>query len=96
VFWLVQLNAVGLDVDVDPAAVLGAKTVVVAVIVDVVVGELKTGVAVCASAKSVALAHLNPSPLAQHDATFSAVPQQLFPSPQCEMGAASPTVARET
>lgn len=94
-FWLVQLNSVKLDVDTGPAAVLDAKTVVVAVMADVVVGELETGAVVCATDNNVALTHWNPPPFAQHNAAFSAVPQQLFLSPQGEIATWSPMLTRE-
>jgi hypothetical protein len=74
---------------------LDTKTVVIAVTVNVVVGELETGVAVCASDKKVALSQKNPPPLVQHDVTFSAVPQHMLPSPQGEIGSQAPTATRE-
>lgn len=91
-----QLNPVELDADVDPAVVLDAKTVATAVVVNVVVvGELETGAVVCASDKNVALSHRNAPPLAQHDVTFSAVPQHMYLSLQGEMATWSPTATRE-
>jgi hypothetical protein len=59
-------------VQLNSVELLDAKTVVVAV---------ETGAVVCATDNNVALAHMNPPPFVQHDATFSAAPQQLLPSP---------------